>query len=231
MKAKGERSDQVQPTKSQELVVLTRTTIIAAVFSFVFLLVLIWLVFVSQNYEADYFVFDQLEPAIRPPGIRIMKVITFLGTHRFLIPANLMLILYLLVKGRQKAALLVLTVALSSWGLMGLLKNSFQRLRPDAPLVQGITNYSFPSGHALMSVAFFGLLMGMAGEYFPQKKMQQVYISFMVLLILCIGFSRIYLRVHYPTDVLAGYCIGISWLFAVSAIFYYLHEKLLGRQA
>lgn len=95
---------------------------------------------------------------------------------------------------------------------MSLFKNLFQRDRPDHPLVNGITNYSFPSGHAMMSIAFYGLLIWLLGRHLRQHKIQELVIGFLILLILLIGFSRIYLRVHYPSDVIAGYSFGIGWL-------------------
>ena len=195
-----------------DIIHIPRWVFLVSIAAFFLLLLLVWLVFVEKNNQADQYVFGQLQPAISPAGIRFMKTVTYLGTHRFLIPANLVLIGFLLSRKKQRAALVVTVVALSSWGLMSVLKNSFQRHRPDFPLLEGITNYSFPSGHAMMSLACYGLLMGMAGYYFPAKKAQQVFIAFLGILIALIGFSRIYLRVHYASDVLAGYCFGLVWM-------------------
>lgn len=104
------------------------------------------------------------------------------------------------------------TVLLSSLLVMSLLKSLIKRQRPPDPLVDGITNYSFPSGHAFMSVAFYGLLIWYATIYIRTKWLQRVVIFLLLLLIAAIGFSRIYLRVHYATDVIAGICLGFVWL-------------------
>ena len=103
-------------------------------------------------------------------------------------------------------------VLLSSLLVMSLLKRLIQRQRPPDPLVDGITNYSFPSGHAFMSVAFYGLLIWYATIYIHTKWRRRMLIFFLLLVIAAIGFSRIYLRVHYATDVIAGICAGFVWL-------------------
>ena len=95
---------------------------------------------------------------------------------------------------------------------MSLFKNLIGRHRPADPLIQGVTNFSFPSGHAFMSVAFYGLLIAWIMTSIKSNWQRQAAITFLVLLILLIGFSRIYLRVHYLTDVIAGLCTGTIWL-------------------
>ena len=100
--------------------------------------------------------------------------------------------------------------------LMFALKHLFNRPRPDIPLLYEAKGLSFPSGHALMSVTFYGLLIYIVFKTYRDKDWKWIIISLLILLILVIGFTRIYLRVHYTTDVIAGYCIGFLWLvFAV----------------
>lgn len=99
---------------------------------------------------------------------------------------------------------------------MFILKRLFNRSRPDIPLLYEAEGLSFPSGHALMSVTFYGLLIYIVYKTFKQKSIKWILISLLMFLIVIIGFTRIYLRVHYTTDVIAGYCIGFLWLvFAV----------------
>lgn len=176
-------------------------------------IILIWVIFVDKNQHWDHQLLEQTGQLISPARTAWIKSITFLGNHAFLIPAFLLLILALLLLKLKKEALQTLLIALSSLGLMTLFKNLFQRRRPENPLIEGITNYSFPSGHAMMSISFYGLLIWLAARHFRQQQTQRnLVIGLLVLLILLIGFSRIYLRVHYPSDVLAGYCFGIAWL-------------------
>jgi undecaprenyl-diphosphatase len=96
--------------------------------------------------------------------------------------------------------------------LMFLLKQIFGRQRPDIPLLREAHGLSFPSGHALMSVTFYGLLIYLVWEYVSHRFLKWLLMVLLVLLILMIGFTRIYLRVHYPSDVFAGFAMGFVWL-------------------
>jgi membrane-associated phospholipid phosphatase len=177
-----------------------------------FLFIIIWLVFISGNMAPDEKVFGMVAPHISDGRTRFMKAVAFLGNHKFLIPANLLFIAFLIFRKNKWEAITVGVVALGSLGMMSLLKNLIQRQRPPDQLVEGITNFSFPSGHAFMSIAFYGLLICWLAAHVKNKLQKQIAISFLLFIILLIGFSRIYLRVHYTTDVIAGFCIGIIWL-------------------
>lgn len=192
---------------------ITRMLVMIAALALLLLLVVISLVFISKNGRLDAAVFSFAADHISPGCTRFMKSISFLGKHSFLVPANFFLIAFFFMLKNKWGAMSVAIVSLSSLGLMSLLKNLIQRHRPENPMVEGITNYSFPSGHALMSVAFYGLLAFWTAAAIKNKWLRMSLISFLLLLILLIGYSRIYLRVHYTTDVLAGLCIGTCWLF------------------
>lgn len=181
--------------------------------AFVLLLAITWMVFVSRYTKLDEASFRFFSPLITEERTAWMKAITFLGNYKFLVPANLILIAVLFLLKKNFTAWQVLVVALSSLGLKLGLKELFARSRPADPMVYGITNYSFPSGHALMSVAFFGMLIWLADKYILSVFWRGCCIGFLVLLILVISFSRVYLRVHYTTDVLAGLCLGSCWLY------------------
>ena len=170
------------------------------------------IVFVARNSVVDDIAFNGLEEHNSSSATRVMLFITFLGKHSFFVPANLALALLFLLYKQWGWALRVLVVAVGGVSLMGLLKNVFARHRPPAPLVEGITNYGFPSGHAMMSVAFYGLLLVFCINYIKTKWLKLTSAVFLLLLIVLIGFSRIYLRVHYTTDVIAGYSFGLFWL-------------------
>lgn len=173
---------------------------------------IVWAVFVYRGLHYDEKLFSIISLHTTESRTYFIRLITFLGNHEFLIPANLVLIFYFLIKKNKPLALRVTITALSSLGLMSLLKNIFQRHRPEQPLIDGITNFSFPSGHAFMSVAFYGLLIWLAAISITNTMLRRIIIAILLLLILAIGFSRIYLRVHYTTDVVAGFCMGFTWL-------------------
>src|SRR5690606_22034425 len=135
----------------------------------------------------------------------IMQFLTFLGGHHFLIPANLVLIAYyLLIKKHKWYSIKVPAIALSSLGLMIGLKHLFGRPRPAIPLLFEADGLSFPSGHALMSLSFYGLLIYIVYNSMEKKGIKWILISLLVLLVLLVGFTRVYLRVHYASDVIAG---------------------------
>jgi undecaprenyl-diphosphatase len=170
-------------------------------------------VFVLNKTKLDTNVFNYLKTHVSERNNEIMEVFTFLGTHQFLIPANLSLIAYFLFFKKHKwYSIKIPAIALSSLGLMFLLKDLFDRERPSVPLLFHAKGLSFPSGHALMSVTFYGLLIYMIFKGVKNGPLRWTLISLLIILILIIGMSRVYLRVHYATDVIAGYCIGFLWL-------------------
>lgn len=191
---------------------VTRMMVVMASLAFLFLIITILLVYVLKNKSFDSAVFSFTADHISPACTRFMRAITFLGKHSFLVPANLVLIACFIIIKNKYWVIIVAVVSLSSLGLMSLLKNLVQRHRPENPMVDGITNFGFPSGHAFMSVAFYGLLALWISVTVKNKWQRWIIISFLILLILLIGYSRIYLRVHYTTDVIAGFCIGALWL-------------------
>lgn len=187
-----------------------KKTLLAVALILIFFLV--WVVFVYGSNTFDQKTFNLINPHITESRIRIMRFISFLGKHSFLIPVIFLLIGYFLIKKNKWMAIRTATLLLSSLLVMSVLKSLIKRQRPPDPLVDGITNYSFPSGHAFMSVAFYGLLIWYATMYIRSKWLQRMVIFFLLLVIAAIGFSRIYLRMHYATDVIAGICIGFVWL-------------------
>jgi undecaprenyl-diphosphatase len=161
----------------------------------------------------DLRVFRKLSNYDHPRFRRFIEKVTFLGNHKFLVPANLSVIFYFLfVRKRTWFSIRVVSIALSSLGMMFLLKWLFRRKRPGNPLLYSVRGKSFPSGHALMSITFYGLLIYIINGSVKDPATKISSIAFLAALINLIGFSRVYLRVHYTSDVLAGYAIGGSWL-------------------
>ena len=168
---------------------------------------------VRRHKNLDLKIFDLVKAHMNEQNARIMSVITILAKHQFLIPANLSLIYYFLfIRKRTWFSIRVAAIALSSLGLMFLFKYLFRRKRPQSPLLRPVKGLSFPSGHAIMSVTFYGLLIYIIGQTQKNKPIKWSLIIPLLVLIQFIGFSRVYLRVHYASDVAAGYIIGLLWL-------------------
>jgi membrane-associated phospholipid phosphatase len=110
--------------------------------------------------------------------------------------------------------------------LDSVLKIAFHRLRPVAYYGVSPRSYSFPSGHALGSVCFYGILAAVLSDRVTSRKQKFLIWLIAALLVAAIGFSRIYLGVHYPSDVIAGYLAGAVWVTAVTIV----DEILLDRR-
>ena len=169
-------------------------------------------IFLGRN-EFDEKAFAYLGNHVTEANNNFMLFITYLGRHEFLIPANLILIVYFLfIRKHRWYSIKVPAVAISSVLLMFILKNLFGRARPLIPLLEEARGLSFPSGHALMSVTFYGLMCYIVWHSVKNPTLKWTIITLLVLLILMIGLSRVYLRVHYATDVAAGFAMGFLWL-------------------
>ncbi len=93
-----------------------------------------------------------------------------------------------------------------------VLKFIVQRPRPDGFRLVSEAGYSFPSGHSMISMAFYGLLIWFIWRYERDHILRWVWCSTFVLIIVMVGISRIYLGVHYASDVVAGFCVSLAWL-------------------
>lgn len=138
---------------------------------------------------------------------RTMLVITYMG-FSLTFAALSFLVSIVLIKRRKILEALFLNVNLfSTWVLMSLLKLWFERSRPVGEALTAAGGYSFPSGHAMVSMAFYGFLAFLLLQNNRNKYLRRVAAG-LYILILMIGFSRIYLNVHYTSDVLAGFLFG-----------------------
>lgn len=127
------------------------------------------------------------------------------------------LIFFIFVKKKIIGIIVFLNLAISG-GLNQFLKYIIQRPRPTEYRLINESGYSFPSGHSMVSMAFYGLFIYLVYKYVKNKYMKYGLITLLTLLIISIGISRIYLGVHYTSDVLAGFLISISYLIIFTSI-------------
>lgn len=181
--------------------------------------------FTSMDVAISLFVYSFRTPLLT----QLMLLITSLGNEVSLILTAIISIIFLIKKHRKEAVLFCIVL------LMGLilnifLKQTYQRPRPNiSPLITEM-NYSFPSGHAMNSFIFFALLAYFSHHFFHKKSLTILSTVIAIILILLIGMSRIYLGVHYFTDVIAGYIAGFWWFITVLLIerlliFYKFYKK------
>lgn len=156
---------------------------------------------VGYDFISEHLISDNMTP--------IAKGITQLGGTIGLI--TLAIILSITIKNKKTSILIWVNLGISAL-LNQILKYIIQRPRPTEYRIIDQSGYSFPSGHSMVSAAFYGFLI-----YLIYKNVKNTYIkwglvSLLSLLIILIGTSRIYLGVHYTSDVLAGFLISISYL-------------------
>jgi undecaprenyl-diphosphatase len=191
------------------------TIILVALFlsSLIAFLAIAKYVFMDRKEDFDTAVFDLLEGFIKPGLTNIMQFLSVIGNYQVMIAANFLLIAYFLFVRKHKwYSIKIPAISLSTLLLMSLLKQLFNRPRPLIPLMEPARGLSFPSGHAMMSATFFGLIIYFVYRQKINNTLKAVIITLLVLFILSIGLSRIYLRVHYASDVLAGFSMGVIWL-------------------
>ncbi|SKB64877.1 undecaprenyl-diphosphatase [Maribacter arcticus] len=148
------------------------------------------------------------------------KFVTNVGdTYGYLIVLALFLIVSLFVTKRWKyVAQATLVLALATISNM-MLKRFIDRARPGIEHLVSVETLSYPSGHAMSAMAFYGFLIFLVTKFKIQKVAKFILIIVLVILILSIGISRIYLGVHFPSDVAGGFIAGFIWVVFCKLIF------------
>lgn len=142
---------------------------------------------------------------------RAMNAISFLGYNVLIVELVIAFIVFARLRWRRAAVWLA--VAMTGALLLDLaLKYAYHRARPTAFFGVAPSSYSFPSGHALCSLCFYGVLAGLLSARLKSLLWRIVVWTAAAVLIIAIGLSRIYLGVHYPSDVLAGYLAATVWV-------------------
>lgn len=156
-----------------------------------------------------------------PVFILRMKGVTHLGDSAAIIVFCLGL--FIVSKTRKIVALPISIAVISSAVLNVALKHIFARSRPDILRLISESGYSFPSGHAMNNAALYTMLMLLTWRYVKNTSLKIILSSLCVTLTILIGYSRIYLGVHYAGDVLGGWLFG----FALSMLIYFLWDNRL----
>jgi undecaprenyl-diphosphatase len=163
-----------------------------------------------------------------PSLTRAMLICTFIGGWKFVTPTVIVLILLLLLRrARRDAAILALAVGGSAALNLGL-KFFFHRARPSVPwALTHELSFSFPSGHAVAASCFYATIAYLAVRG-RQATTRTALITIAVLIALGIGLSRVYLGVHYPSDIAAGYLAGVLWVSTVILAFRHFDTAISG---
>jgi len=154
-----------------------------------------------------------------------MRDLTALGSFSVLGLMVIAVLGYLLLTGKRVMALLVLVSVIGGTLVSSVLKELFSRPRPSLEHAAEVFTASFPSGHALISTVTYLTLGALLARVQASARLRVYIIGIAVLLALVIGLSRLYLGVHYPTDVLAGWCLGAAWAGLCLAVAAWLQRR------
>lgn len=172
--------------------------------------------------EKDMFVYNFIATHfISDFSLQIVKFITNLGSATFIVLLSILLLLT--IKNKLTGLIIFLNSAIC--GILNqVLKIIVQRPRPVGYRLIDEKGYSFPSGHSMVSAAFYGFIIYLVYKNVKNKYIKYSIITILILLILCIGISRVYLGVHYASDVIAGFLISICYLIIFISI---VNNKIL----
>ena len=161
-----------------------------------------------------------------PPLTAMMRGLSLIGSEVVLVPLGVVLVWWLVAAKRRRAAAVFAVAALGAEGLDQIMKLLFNRPRPEPffGLASPIT-HSFPSGHAMVSCCFFGVLAAILAAREQSHARRVALFAAAAIVVGLMGFSRVYLGYHYPTDVLAGYAAAVVWLGVVRTVYPVLKLK------
>lgn len=209
---------------------LTRAFIISLVSLVAFSLVAI-LIRADMIMDFDQSVIGAVQSQESPFLTKVMEFFTVVGSTQVVVVLCLLIIFFLYkVLHHRKELILFIAVVAGSPLLNLLLKEIFQRARPDLHRLIEIGGYSFPSGHAMNAFTVYGTLTFLLWRHIFNRAGRILLLLFSAFVVFMIGISRIYLGVHYPSDVIGGYFASGFWL-ATSIWFFQWYMERLPRPA
>ena len=174
---------------------------------------------VTKPNPIDVSFFRFCESFTNPLSIQIAIFISFFGTAVFLVPAYILIVYFLVKLNHERYAAMVTTIIITSLLSGWLLKLIFHKHRPPVPLVPGAGWYSFPSGHALGAFTFSGICLFLLWKARISNPRKRVFSGIFIVFGCLIGLSRIFLHVHYATDVFGSLFFSGFWILFVYMIF------------
>lgn len=170
---------------------------------------LVYHVLVMKNIDMDDAVATYLTLHYNEGIGNLMKLFTILGSAAFLIVCYILICgFYTFFRKNYQIAIRILITGFCGYALMTILKVIFHRTRPLHPLIHALNTFSFPSGHTTTSIVFFGILIYLICKERIQLSTKVAWSTGLIILGLLVGLSRVYLREHFFTDVLAGICVA-----------------------
>lgn len=193
-------------------------------------LILVFLHIADEMIEGEMEAFDRailmlfrdpanIDATIGPAWVQEMvRDVTSLGSFALLSLIVLAVCIYLVLARKRAEAALVVVSVVGGTILSTVLKMGYNRPRPDLTVMSTQFTASFPSGHAMLSAVTFLTLGALLARFAPTRALRIFSIGAAIFLTLIVGTSRLYLGVHYPSDVLAGWCLGAAWALLCSSV-------------
>jgi undecaprenyl-diphosphatase len=216
--------------RQEAIVLVAAFGIVVALFGFIEL--------VEEMREGDMRHFDEwMLRAFRHPGDLAVPIgphwlpgavadITALGGTSVLAMVIVVAIGYLVLQGRYGAMTLVVVASAGGGFLSAAMKNTFARTRPDVvPHLVMVEGLSFPSGHSMVAAVIYLTLGALLARFTARRRVRAYVIAVSIALTFLIGMTRIYLGVHYPSDVLAGWAAGLVWALGCWLVARYLQYR------
>lgn len=190
---------------------------IAAILGFLLIVYALWQItdeiVIEKKTAFDHIVFEALAGYTSPFATDVMLTLTFFGSALFVLPAYFLLaaVVYYFKKNRF-LSIAIIVVGLLSRLLLFIIKNVFRRERPLQQLTDEVHGFSYPSGHSFSSFALYGLVIYFIWKMDLNYGWKWLLSVVLFLFAASIAFSRVYLHVHFASDVLAGFFLSIIWL-------------------
>ncbi|UII58602.1 phosphatase PAP2 family protein (plasmid) [Cytobacillus spongiae] len=181
-----------------------------------------------QENEIEQFdngVFEIVRGSISPSLTTFMTSITFLGGVMGISIFTIIVVAILLILKKYPLAFFVVITITTGAGFNWLLKWIFKRERPDIEALIEQGGYSFPSGHSMSSFIFYGTLAFILFRALDYKRYKWGSVLVVGVMVFLIGISRVYLGVHYPSDILGGFTAGGAWLTLCIVIYAYFYKR------
>lgn len=173
------------------------------------LIIIIRSIFTNQIQSFDMKIYSVISSFISKNNTKIMKIVTAMASATTL--CGICMATLIFIKNKKYGLLISVNLFIST-ALNLILKNIFDRARPEGYRLIEETGFSFPSGHSMASMAFYGFLIYLILKKVQNKHIKWASIIVLSIIILAVGISRIYLGVHYASDVIGGFCFSLIYL-------------------
>jgi len=214
---------------SKARIAIPATLLVSLVAAVLTLLLFSWMAREVLEGDAEHFdlvVRNWVHQYASPSMTRVMTGISMMGSQFLLVEFLIAMLVFQALKWQRAAGWLTIAVT-GALILEFSLKLVFQRPRPPAFFGVSPNGYSFPSGHALVSFCFYGVVAGLLADRTKSLLLEILIWISAACLVVAIGLSRVYLGVHHPTDVIAGFLAATIWVSSIVALD---HIRLLRRQ-